>query len=189
MRDKSVFLGFLSAGLLLAFQTGAQGKNVTVGLASRDVASYSTAQDQLGTFHVMAIAIPEDVVGKRLDTATLELYVDVSLNDEASEGSTPVIEVLPLTNAFAGDGKPTFAPTSPAVRNVVPGERRKLLLDITDIVKGWIANPGTNHGLIIGSLTGNKEGEFSLRNDVLGAGVVAKVTFFYQNRSGGRVSH
>jgi hypothetical protein len=189
MRDKSVLLGLLSAGLLLAFQTAAQGKNVTVELASRDVASYTTAQEEFGTFHVVEFTIPEDLAGKRLDTVMLELYVDVSLMEGVAEETTPVVEILPLTEKFAGDGVPKFTPTSTAVRNVVPGERRKLLLDITEMAKGWIAEPETNHGVIIGTLTGPKDGTITLRDDVLGGGKVAKVTFFYQSRLGGRVSH
>ncbi|MFQ5510835.1 MAG: hypothetical protein ACE5EO_03200 [Candidatus Krumholzibacteriia bacterium] len=39
-------------------------------------------------------------------------------------------------------------------------------------------NPTRNHGLIIGSLTGRRDGLFSLKGDSLGSGVVAKMTFF-----------
>jgi hypothetical protein len=61
-------------------------------------------------------------------------------------------------------------------------------VDITGIVNGWIANPSSNHGLVIGALTGPDVGTVSLASAGLGPATAVRVTFFYQNRSGGRVS-
>ncbi len=189
MKTKSRIAGLLTVIFLLLLCSGAQGRIATLVLQTTDFATYTTPQAQLGTFHTVKFSVPEEVVGKRLDLVILELYVDVSINDEWREESAPVIEVLPLTAAFAGNGVAEFVPTSTAVRNVIPGERKKLLLDITGIVKGWIAAPESNHELIIGTLTGPKEGTFALRDGVLGAGNVAKVTFAYQNCFGERAPH
>jgi hypothetical protein len=68
------------------------------------------------------------------------------------------------------------------------GEGRVMRVDITDIVKGWLANPSGNHGLVIGALTGPEVGTVSLESAGLGPAAAVRVTFFYQKRFGDRVS-
>jgi hypothetical protein len=60
-------------------------------------------------------------------------------------------------------------------------------MDITDIVKGWLSNPSSNHGLVIGALTGPNVATVSLQSSSFD-GAAFRVTFCYQNRSGERVS-
>jgi hypothetical protein len=62
------------------------------------------------------------------------------------------------------------------------------MADITDMVRGWRASPSSNHGLVVGSLTGLEVGTVSLQNNALAASTALRVTFFYQNRFGERVS-
>ena len=52
-----------------------------------------------------------------------------------------------------------------------------LLLDITDIVRSFLADPGSNHGLVVGSLSGSRAGLFTLKEGTIAPGVVARVTF------------
>jgi hypothetical protein len=68
------------------------------------------------------------------------------------------------------------------------GEGQRVVADITEIVRGWIETPSSNHGLVIGSLMGPKIGIVTLKSDGVAAGTTARITFFYQNRFGQRVS-
>ena len=138
---------------------------------------------------VLDFEIPSDVIGKRLDSVLLEFYVDASLKEGVASEYSPLIEIYPLNDDFTGDGSPSFTSVSAAVRNVKVGSGKRVLMNITDIVGKWITDPNSKHGLIIGSLTGIKSSEFVLCNDVLGGGIVARVTFQYQNRFGGKIAN
>jgi hypothetical protein len=106
-------------------------------------------------------------------------------NDDAEE--RPIVGVYPLTEVLS-DGEPEFNASVPSVRSVAMGEGQRVLADITEIVRGWIETPSSNHGLVIGSLTGPKVGIVTLESDGVAAGTTARITFFYQNRFGQRVS-
>ena len=84
-----------------------------------------------------------------------------------------------LNKAFSGTiNTNDFEPqTLPTIRNVVLGKNRRILVDITDIIKSYIDSPSKNHGLILGSLTGDRDGKFTIRNDVLGSGAPARIIY------------
>lgn len=48
-------------------------------------------------------------------------------------------------------------------------------------MQGYLDNPESNHGLILGSLTGVRNGLFTLKTGVLGEGVVARLIVHYRN--------
>jgi hypothetical protein len=60
-------------------------------------------------------------------------------------------------------------------------------IDITQIVAGWLAAPSGNHGIVIGTLSGPSVGTISLRSTAMN-GFALRLTFFYQDRSGERMS-
>ena len=45
--------------------------------------------------------------------------------------------------------------------------------------RSYLKNPAKNHGLIIGSLTGDRNGRISIKSNALGQGVVARVIFLH----------
>jgi hypothetical protein len=61
-------------------------------------------------------------------------------------------------------------------------------MDITDTVRGWVDSPTTNHGLVIGSLTGPEVADVTMNSAIPGGQGAIRITFFFQNRFGGRVS-
>ena len=115
--------------------------------------------------------------------AFLELAVDVDVREVSGYwDDSPLIEVFALTGTLSGEPDPSrFAEVNaPMARNVAVGENRRVVIDITEAVSEYLADPGSNHGLILGSLTRRRDGLFTVRTGSLGAGVVARVTYFWR---------
>ena len=161
-------------------------KSITVEISAQAVAN--GASDERGAYYVFELEVPEEVIGKRLDTVLLEFYVDVAADEEIEIDYTPSVEVFPLTASLQVGRAPSFSTSHPSTRPILVGEGRRVTVDITDIVKAWIESPPTNHGLIMGSFRGPRPGQLQLRSDVIGGGNVMKATFFFQNRTGQRVT-
>jgi len=176
----------LSGLFILVAPLSTQAKSVVVRLSGQ---ALTTGTSDRGIYHVVDLAIPEEISGKRLDTVMLEFYVDVAANEELDmEGFVPSIEVYPLSEAVQVGRTPRFTSSYPTSRPVALGERQRVMVDITDVVKGWIGSPETNHGLVIGSFGGPVLGGLDVRDDVIGSGTAIQATFFYQNRFGQRLS-
>ena len=94
--------------------------------------------------------------------------------------------IQPLGDVSRGVAAARFDSTVASVRPVKIGNNRHVKLDMTTTVKGWLANPSTNHGIVIGTLTGPPTGNASLKESGLGSGVTIRVTYFYDNRTGGQ---
>lgn len=150
-----------------------------------------------GDFYILSISLPQDLAGKRLDSVFLDFAVDAtSLSEEDTIAAE--VGVFPLTQNYVaggqgGDGPgmnaaPVFTTLVPSMRPIPAGDSRRLRMDITDIVRGWIANPATNHGLVIGALTGPEVATVTLNNEIPGGTSPVVITFFYQNRFGNRLS-
>jgi hypothetical protein len=172
------------AGLLVV-PLAAHSKSVTVQVAGQGLSSGTTER---GVYYVVNLPVPEEVVGKRLDTVLLEFYVDVEADESITIEYSPAIEVFPLSEASQVGRSPQFTTSHPTSRPVALGDGQRVMVDITDIVKGWIASPSTNHGLVIGSFSGPKAGTLNVRSDLVGNGKALQATFFYQNRFGQRMS-
>jgi len=183
MRQTFLFVAIASA--LVGVSTTALPKSATIKLAMNQITTKTSSER--GGFYVVTFSVPEDVVGKRLDTVLLEFYVDATPTTDEEVEEMPTVGVYPFTEAFV-EGEPKFKASVPSVRSVPMGPGQKVLADITEIVRGWIETPSSNHGLVIGSLTGPKIGNVALKNDGVSAGTTAQITFFYQNRFGQRVS-
>ena len=126
------------------------------------------------------------MTGKRPDRVFLEFIVDVSAS--ASDEWMPCsVGVFPLTEQFTG-ANPSYDTDVPSVRPVPAGEKRRVMADITDVVQTWLASPSTNHGLVIGALTGPKVERLMLNDGALSPGVAVRVMFLYQNHLEGHMS-
>ncbi len=179
-------LSMIVVGWVLGLNvTAADASHVTVPVTTSGMASASVDSRPI---YVLSLEVPEAVSGKRLDTALLEFYVDAALVSGEEVEHTPSIDVRALTATYSPTGELASSAALGRARPVSVGSGRKVVVDITDIVKAWIASPSSNHGIVVGSLGGSKAGDFTMRSDVLGGGKVATVTFFYQNRSGERIS-
>jgi hypothetical protein len=176
------------------FAASAFAKSATIAISIEEVDAYT---GQRGDFYVVGIALPDDMAGKRLDGVFLEFAVDAAPLSLEDSVASPVVGVFPLSEAFVGrgsgdgpgqDADPVFESTVPSVRPVRVGVNRVLKMDITDIVKGWMNEPESNHGLVIGALTGPEVGIVALKDELPGSESAIRVTFLYQNRFGDRIS-
>jgi hypothetical protein len=140
-----------------------------------------------GECYIVKFDLPADLAGKRLDGVFIDFVVDASPRSEDEAEATRLVGVFPLTAEPTG-ATLQYESDIPSVHPIAMGEDRRVRVDITGIVNGWIANPSSNHGLVIGALTGPDVGTVSLASAGLGPATAVRVTFFYQNRSGGRVS-
>jgi hypothetical protein len=176
----------IGAAILTAADSQVHAGNAVLEFRAQDFETHA-ARDAAGAFRVLRFTVPEAATGSRIDGVLLELHVVVTHRDAVREGTTPVIEVLALSEECRGDEIPASAPASTSAFNVAPGEGRKVTVDITEMVKGWISSPETNHGLAIRFPAALWNGAITIRDDALGGGKAAKVSFVYQNRFGGRI--
>ncbi len=170
--------GAAMVSMMLA--SAADAGRVSVYVTPADLSTYSPADATLGDYYVLQFEVPDEIKGQPVRWAFLELFCDVSAKEMSGYlNEAPLIEVYALSSTFSGTLDPSqFEPqTLPLVRNVAAGLNRRVVIDITEIVKSYIKNPAKNHGLIIGSLKGRRDGLFSVKSNSLGSGAVAKITF------------
>jgi hypothetical protein len=151
-----------------------------VELGSNDVKAVTPLNSELGKFYTVVLEIPAVLNNKELLKAFLEITVDVSARNTGDYvDDTPVLEVYRLTEDFDGVlDTNKIERSSPMRRNIRTGTDRKIRIDVTEAVKAFIANPSLNHGLILGSFTGSRDGLFDIKSS---GGTVAKIKYFYVN--------
>jgi hypothetical protein len=59
------------------------------------------------------------------------------------------------------------------------GADRVVRIDITELVQNILARPSDNHGIVIGSLTADRRGLFTLKSGAMGPGLTGSVTILY----------
>jgi hypothetical protein len=175
-------LAYLALVIGLAVALGvssAAAQKIVTNLGANDLTTVTPEDPSLGDFYVLDVDVPQGLTVSNLHLAVLELRLDVASTDQAE--STPVLEVYALNSAFTGTLNPEqFAPlTTPLHHNVAVGANRKMMLDITEIVKSYLETPSQNHGLVIGSLTGDRNGLFSIKSNALAPRIVARVVFLH----------
>jgi hypothetical protein len=171
----------IALGCLVSAAHGA--KHVTY-LSTSDLTTYSHLSAARGSYYTLDFSVPQEVAGKEIYGAFLELYADVAgVARDTSSVSVPVLEVYALKSAFTGSINPSqFERSTGTVINVKPGTSERIVLDVTAAVVRAIKDPTKNHGLILGGLEGDREGTITLRSNVLGSGRVAKLRIHYDNR-------
>ena len=167
--------------LALAVGAGAQGvsSEYVLSIGSGDVTTYTPAVGvETGTYYKLDFDVPEVDGGAVLESAYLEFYVDVqsvvqgdfhwfdadSVEHIGYEARTPLVEVFALTSPVAGavqEGQ--LDKTTAARRPVLVGTNRRVVVNITPIVRAFIDNPSRNLGIVVGSFTGTREANFTLR--------------------------
>ena len=182
---KSTLTAILFLAISLTSPLAAISKNLTVRVDSQNL---TATNSELGAYYVFSLPFPEEVLGKRVDSVTLEFFVDVKPDAAIETEYVPSIDVFPLTAPWQVGREPAFSRDYPTSRPIALGEGNYVTIDVTDVVKRWIAAPSSNHGLLIGTFSGPTVGDLDVRSDLLGNGKAIQATFFYQNRFGNRVS-
>jgi hypothetical protein len=161
-------------------------KKLSVFLGNTSLTSYEHADSARGDYYTLQIQVPQEIAGKRLYGAILEFTLDVSgaARDSVSV-KIPVLEVYALESTFAGSLNGASVNTETGtIRNLAPGNGRRVRIDITEVVKTYINQPSKNYGLIIGGLAPYREGNISVKQNAYKSGNVARIDFHYDSRSG-----
>ena len=156
---------------------------VSVSIPASALSTQTAATAGLGNYYVLDLPVPPGLSAGDVDHAFLEFVVDVAARNVAGyEDDAPVFEVYALSGSFAGplSASEFVSTTIPMVRNVAVGENRRVVIDVTEAVKLYLATPSANHGLVLGSLTGRRDGLFTIRSNVTGMAGAAKLTVFTQ---------
>jgi hypothetical protein len=130
---------------------------------------------------MLTLSVPPEAA--RAKWVFVEFYVDVSAR-EAQDASdqTPLLDVFALKDkdGYSGSLDPSqFEPLSlPMARPVAVGQDRRVVIDVTEIVRKRATEPTSICALLIGSLTGPRSGLFAIKPDRLDQPGVARLTFF-----------
>jgi hypothetical protein len=168
--------------LFLALAGGVEAAKYQVNLGSDRVQKITPEEEGLGPYYVVTFEVPREAQGREIFRATLEVEMDVSAR-ELTEGYTnesPVVEVFVITETFGEAFDPEEAERLEEVeRNMAVGTGRRVRLDITRFVQDLVNNKRVNHGLVIGSLTGPRDGVFEVKEK---DGVRARLTVSYSDK-------
>ncbi len=159
-------------------------ERLSVYIGNNALASYEHSDTARGDFYTLQIQVPSEVVGKKLYGAILELTLDATgAARDLTSVKVPILEVYALDASFTGSlrAADVIAETG-TIRNVAPGENRRVRIDITEIIKAYLEQPTKNHGLIIGGLAPYREGVVLVKQNAYKSGNVAKIDFHYDSR-------
>ena len=169
------------ASALILFASPSQASKRTLSIPSTDVETFTPSDETLGKYYTLAFRVPDGIAALELERAVLEFYVDVQAKSREGYTSTAmVIEAYALKADFSGTvDLADFETSYGSTRPVATGDRKRVKLDVTRIVRSYIANPSRNHGLILGSLGGIREGDFTVKTGQFRDGSVAQLHLYY----------
>jgi hypothetical protein len=120
------------------------------------------------------------LTANELERAILEVSVDVSAKRRGPYfNPAPVLQVYALAEAYGESFDPEILHADGrVVRPVATGENRRVVLDVTEIVRSHLAGTTENNGLIVGSLTGMREGDFVFVSGRFPEGAVGRLRVY-----------
>ena len=166
--------------LVLTGGAGQKAQSNSIIIRSSDAQAHMDADTSCGQYYTISYSLPVDLSAGLVDQAILELYVDVHarVRDEILN-EAPVLEVYLLKQPFTGVVElQNLDFPSHAVRPVAVGTTRRVLLDITEIVRCHLSRDHANYGLIFGTVTGARDGDLALVSGALGEGIVGRVRLY-----------
>ena len=174
------------AVLVLTGTTPTDRMRETVLIRPADVTVHDEPDTTLAPYYTISYAWPDGLTSRQLNRAILEMFLDVGARPrEEFLNPSPLFEVYALTEPLTGAFDPgRLERAARAVRPVAAGEGRRVVLDVTAIVHAHLDGRIENHGLIIGSLTGERDGLFTLQSGRLPQGAVGRLLLFKRIESG-----
>ena len=191
-----LFVGTLLYGLFEVHT--AQASKRTISLGASDVTTYTPTGADLGKYYTFQFQLPSDIQAGNLEIATLEFYVDVQafrrgewqmLDKDSVEtigflNNTPALELYPLKSAFSGQVDfAQFDEKFRVVRQLIVGNDKRVVMDVTSVVRSYLRSPSKNHGFVVGSLSEMREGDFTIRTGILSPGCAAQIHIYYYPRA------
>ena len=178
MCTKTHVMGLIAVLFVVVLVPSTHADRHTVELTAKELTAFTPSNTAYGDYYVVTIDVPDVLQGKELLGAFMEFVVDVdsrTINEVSNE--TPMLELYALSEDFGNELEPgKLEKNTPTRRNVVVGDNRRVKIDITPIVKGFLANPNSNHGLVLGSLSNARDGLFDVKS---ANGRLATITYYY----------
>ncbi len=174
----------LVIGLTVLTGAAATGSRKQVVLIRpNNVEHHADPDTTVGGYYTVTYSAPQGLLSADLDRVVLEMYVDVSsIAREEYVNEAPVFQVYALREPFGSILDPeTLDSSTRAARPIAAGSVRRIVIDVTQIVRAHLQGTLENYGLVIGSLTGMREGEFVLLANRLPEGAVGQLHFFSHN--------
>jgi hypothetical protein len=142
--------------------------------------SHTEPDTMVGQYYTISYQLPEGLRARKLDRVLLELYLDVRAKPrEDYVNEAPVVEVYALKAASHGSVEPgDLDNATRAGRPVALGSSRRVLVDVTKIVVAQLSGTLQNNGLVVGSMTGEREGDFTLLSNRLPGGAVGRLRIY-----------
>lgn len=176
MRERG-FVILLMMILVIIGVGRAYGGERVILLDSSDVRATSPRDSTSAQSYVITFAIPERMGCDRVHRAVLELYADVAGYDtDAYQSESVLVEVYGVDGLATGEVDPgQLRRPSAMTRNVVVGDNRRVLVDITEFMRYNISQEIATRSLVVGFVRA-RDGEFRIREDAFGDGKPARLT-------------
>lgn len=155
----------------------ARGQARSIDIAASSLTVHASLDTTEGAYYTLSVAVPAGI--ETIRQAWLELRADVDVSEiEGFRDPAPVFQVFMLKSELSGEPtEESFEVTRvPMSRPVALGTRRLIRIDVADFVRKIVANPSANHGLVLGSVTGDRRASFEVDGNGFGAGVAARLT-------------
>jgi len=181
LESRSVLCLGLAACVVTAMAGIAPARTITVDLTRNDVEVHQPEDGTLGNYYTFSIPMPERLAHETLMDATLEFYVDATSDvDDAARGGVLTLEVFELNSPLTGEVSRSDLRGAPMTRTVRTGESRYLRINVFEYAREALKQSRASCALVVGSLTGQRLGRFTLRHDGFDQrGVAARVTFVF----------
>lgn len=168
------------------------GGHTVVTIPSANMTTYQTQEEDRGDYFMLEFRVPSAVSGKDMDAIILELYVDASaysrradLYENAAPGKpeafvndAPTLQVFVPKSSYQGGVDAGALDLDLRVSEpILVGEGKRMLIDVTRLLQGVVAGTETNYGLVLGSITGMRDGNFTILSGSVASGAVAKIHF------------
>jgi hypothetical protein len=173
---KSLVAASVAFAAITTIVSGADAGRRVTDLSSSSLSTYAGRNGQ-GAYYTVDASLPSGVT--RVREAWLEVHVDASVDTlEGFSDPAPLFEVFMLNASTAGGvSRETFVATRHSMsRPVAVGSDRLVRIDVTEYAQTILADPSRNHGLVMGSVTGDRRGMFTIRSGTFGAGKPARIT-------------
>ena len=200
-RLESSIVGIVVVLLFVWSAGGASAKKIVVPVRAAAVSEVVPADESLPSFHVIQISLPASVDSVIINSAVLEIVLDVdvrvrgdwrildadSVEHVGYENPTPLLEIYPVPAVPISDVDPGSLDRSKRV--VVPvsnGSERQVAANVTDLVKLIVRQPERTGVLLLGSFRGMREGEFDIDMGSFTDGAVGRLNIFCSDVASGR---
>jgi hypothetical protein len=168
--------------MCLAVLTGgtASTRREFVLIASSDISAKTEEDTTIGQYYTVSYRLPANLQVSHVERAVLELYVDVraKVRDDY-RNEAPMLEVYALKSRFSGSVAPGELDAAIcSARPVARGRGRRVLIDITEIFRAHLSGRLNNNGIVVGTLTGARDGDFTILSNRLPGNAVGRLRIF-----------